>query len=197
MAAKAVREAGYHDTRLTNAHTQYVRREDRELFGKYNVIANTTGAWFVNDENNEIALGDRAKELFLMKTLIKNGSKITLSSDYSASELGHEPLKNIEMIVTRQVYGEKDFPVLEPVEERLTIEEAIEAYTINAAYQVRMDDKIGSIEEGKYADLVVLGENIFETDTYSIHRIPVVMTITNGKVVYNTNNIGSVVVKCC
>lgn len=45
MAAIAVREAGFWDTRITNAHTQYLIDDDIPLFGKYNIIANTTGVW--------------------------------------------------------------------------------------------------------------------------------------------------------
>ena len=88
------------------------------------------------------------------------------------------------MVTTRQPYGEKDYPVLEPVAERLNMAEAIEAYTINGAYEIHMEDKLGSIEAGKYADMIVLDQNLFEVDTYAIHDISVVMTILNGKIVY-------------
>ena len=56
----------------------------------------------------------------------------------------------------------------------------IAGYTINNAYQIRMEDKIGSIEVGKYADMVVLNQNLFDIDTYDIHNVKVVETIFNG-----------------
>ena len=61
----------------------------------------------------------------------------------------------------------------------------IRGYTLDAAYQLRLADKIGSIETGKKADLVVLDRNLFEIDTYSIHQTEVVMTIFAGEVIYS------------
>ena len=59
----------------------------------------------------------------------------------------------------------------------MTVEQAIKAYTINGAYQFRMEDKIGSIEVGKLADLVVLGKNLFEVKPEEIHKVPVLLTL--------------------
>lgn len=185
MAAKAVREAGFDDVRFTNSHTQYVRKEDRGQFGKYNVIANTSGAWHVEYAPNHTALGEeRANDLFTMRSIINGGGIVTLGSDFPVDEVGNEPLKGLEMSVTRRQFSNRDYPVMQPAEEALTVEEAIAAYTINGAYQVHMEDRIGSIEVGKYADLVVLERNIFEVDRHCINEVPVVMTVMNGKTVY-------------
>lgn len=190
MAAKAVREAGYSDVRFTNSHTQYVRKKDRELFGKYNVIANTSGAWHVEYEGNHIALGEeRTNDMFTMNSIIKSGGIVSLGSDFPVDEVGNEPLKGLEMSVTRKAFGEKDFPVLMPAEEALTLEQAIEAYTINGAYQIQMENKIGSIEVDKYADFVVLEKNLFEVEKHSIYNIPIVMTIMNGNIVYSAEQL--------
>ncbi len=69
-------------------------------------------------------------------------------------------------------------------EERLTLEEAIRAVTVNSAWAFFEDDIKGSIEVGKYADLVVLGRDILTIDPLQIKDIPVLMTMTNGKFVY-------------
>ena len=50
-------------------------------------------------------------------------------------------------------------------------DQLIRGYTLNGAYQLRMEDRIGSIETGKAADLTILGENLFEVDRYAIHRV--------------------------
>jgi predicted amidohydrolase YtcJ len=185
MAAKAVREAGYLDTRFTNSHTQYVQKKDRKLFGKYNVIANTSGAWHVEYGPNHVALGEeRTNDIFTMKSIINGGGMVTLGSDFPVDEIGNEPLKGLEMSVTRKAFGEKDFPVLQPTEEALTVEEAIAAYTINGAYQIHMEDKIGSVEVGKYADFVVLENNLFSVEKHCIHQVPIWMTVMNGEIVY-------------
>jgi hypothetical protein len=53
----------------------------------------------------------------------------------------------------------------------MPIDQLIRGYTLNGAYQLRMEDRIGSIETGKAADLTILGENLFEVDRYAIHRV--------------------------
>jgi len=91
----------------------------------------------------------------------------------------------IEIGRTRQYPGEPDAPVQPRESERLSVESLVRGFTIDAAYQIRMEDKIGSIELGKLADIVVLDQNIFEVDPYSIHKTNVVMTVLNGEVIYS------------
>lgn len=188
MAAKAVREAGYDDVRITNAHTEHIAAEDRPLFGKYNVIANTTGVWHYGNPTMYKIVGDRAAEQFWMRPLIEGGARVSMGSDRPVDEYGYEPLKNIQVAITRQLYGEKDGPVLEPADGGMTLQECLESYTVNAAYQLHMEDKVGSLEPGKYADFVVLGADLFETDPYEIYKVPVAMTMMNGKITYKGGN---------
>lgn len=184
-AAKAVREAGYTDTRITNAHTQFVAVEDRPLFGKYNVIANTTGVWHYGAPDGEAIMGEkRAGRSFAMKYLIDGGARMSLGSDRPVDEYGPEPLNSIEVACTRKMIGVPDAPVLSPADQKLTVHQCLEGYTTNAAYQMRMEDKLGTIEAGKYADMVVLGENILEIPLETIHNVPVEKTIADGKIVF-------------
>ncbi|HQN23197.1 MAG TPA: amidohydrolase family protein, partial [Thermotogota bacterium] len=67
-------------------------------------------------------------------------------------------------------------------EERITIDEAIRGYTINAAYQLFMEDIVGSIEVGKFADMIILSENPRETPLDKISEIKVLATYINGEV---------------
>ena len=69
--------------------------------------------------------------------------------------------------------------------EQLSVESLVRGFTLDAAYQIRLEDEIGSIEVGKLADIVVLDQNIFEVDPYSIHKTNVVMTLLNGEVIYS------------
>jgi len=64
------------------------------------------------------------------------------------------------------------------------IDSLIRGFTIDAAYQLHMEDEIGSLEIGKKADLVVLDRNLFETDPYEIHKVEALMTLMDGKVVF-------------
>ena len=113
----------------------------------------------------------------------------TLSSDFPAicpgGILNCTPLHGIEAAHTRQESGNPSAPVVPPADERLTVEQAIRAYTIDNAYQMRMENELGSIEPGKLADLVVLEENLFEIEKHEIHKIQVLLTMMNGKIVFD------------
>ena len=184
LATKHIREKGYNDIRVTSIHTVATNIEDLELFKEYGVIANTTPVWLLENKLKEKMIGDRAHNNYMMNTLLKSGAVVTFSSDYPTDWYGKEPLKGIEMGITRQLYGHPDMPILKPLSERLTVAKMIKGYTIDAAYQMRMENKIGSIEEGKYADLVVLEENIFEIDPHDIHKVEIAMTVANEKIKY-------------
>lgn len=71
--------------------------------------------------------------------------------------------------------------------QEISVMEAIEALTINVAYQVGADNKVGSIEVGKAADLIVLGSNLFEIQANEIHKTEIIMTIVDGQVVYDSS----------
>lgn len=184
MAAKAIREAGYHDTRITNAHTDYVKPCDNRLFGKYNVIANTTCVWHYGIPEMTKVIGERANRTFRIQSLIKEGARMSLGSDKPVDEFGAEPVRGIQMGVTRQMYNDPQAPVLLPEEEKLSVQQCLEGYTINAAYEMHMDDKLGSIEAGKYADLTVLEKDLFEVPVSDLYKTKTVLTMKGGSITY-------------
>ncbi|WCS28267.1 amidohydrolase family protein [Methylobacterium sp. NMS14P] len=115
---------------------------------------------------------------------MKQGGRVSFGTDWPAAGYvsTYAPLTSIQVGVTRQLVGRPDAPVLSPAEERLTVAEAIHANTMGAAYQLRMDDRIGSVEVGKRADLIVLDRNILAIDPHEIHRTQVVLTMMDGVV---------------
>ncbi len=183
-AAKDVRNANCNDTRITNAHTVLVRDCDIPLFSKYNVIANTTGCWHYGTEDGRELLGDRIDYFYPMKKLIDSGARVSLGSDFPVDERGAHPMISMETAVTRQLVGEPNAIKAKPYDQAMSIEEIIDGYTVNAAYQIRKEKVLGSIEVGKYADFTVLKENPFQVDSYNIHKIQVALTIKGGKVTY-------------
>jgi predicted amidohydrolase YtcJ len=96
------------------------------------------------------------------------------------------PWWGMEATVTRGVPGKLDVPKMSP-EQALTVAEAIEAYTINTAWSLLVDDKTGSIEVGKYADMIVLNHNLLEIPETDIHKTEVQKTIFKGQVVYEAD----------
>ena len=83
-------------------------------------------------------------------------------------------------------YGQVDqaAALREPASERLELEQLLRGYTIHAAYPFRMEDRIGSIEVGKLADLVVIDEKLFEMDRYGIHEIVPSAVMMEGEVIH-------------
>jgi predicted amidohydrolase YtcJ len=84
-------------------------------------------------------------------------------------------------LVTRQVLGGVGEPLGE--QERITLREAVDMYTINAARQAYAADRLGSIELGKIADLIVIDRNIFEVPITTVHETQVLVTIMDGEIV--------------
>ena len=180
-AAGKLREKGYDKMRIICSHSAYVFKEDLQLFNKYNVVANSTALWFsaIPEESEDLVSSITEALSYPMKSIKNYGARLSLSSDFPTDSTAFLPLPNVEVAITRQKLGEKDGYIFDK-EERLSLEEVIEAYTINNAYIMRMEDKIGSIEVGKYADMVVFDKNLFEIEPHTIHDVKVYETIMNG-----------------
>lgn len=188
--AEAVRAAGFDDIRLTNAHTQYVAKEDRRKFGELNIIANTSGGWHYWYPGIEDTLGPIYKEEFTLKEIMDGGAIITMGSDRPADEVGYDPRVAIATAMTRRYAGFFDDPemlTLEPEDQKLSLQTCLEAYTVNAAYQIHMENKIGQIKAGAYADIAVFEKDMFELTPEEILKDEVVMTIFDGKTAYERN----------
>ena len=120
-------------------------------------------------------------------SLTNKGVVVSASSDFPACGApiwGCTPFHSIETGVTRQAQGNKDDKILAPESERMTVGQLIKAHTLQSAYQVRREDDLGSIEEGKLADLIVVNQNLFEVSPYEIHKTKVQLTMMNGTVVH-------------
>lgn len=179
-------------SRYSIGHTELVRDQDLKRFGQLDVAAQTTPYWFATDGEMEIAqLGkERADKLYRFRKIIDAGGKATFGSDFpvTGEVFGLSPIPNIEMGMTRKYYGEEGMPVTPPENALLTMAEMIRGYTMDAAYQLNMEQRIGSIEVGKLADMIVVDKNLFDLETYEIHKAKVEMTMMNGRVVFERND---------
>jgi len=124
---------------------------------------------------------DRTWQMYPIKSVRDLGGRIVGGSDYWVTDLN--PLLAIETAVTRQNPWTGEGPVLNEAE-RVDLATMIEAYTINGAYQMKLDDVQGSIEVGKRADFVVIDRNLFEVPASEISDARVTMTIFDGRTVY-------------
>lgn len=179
-------------SRFTLAHVNMVRDSDFKRFKALGVIANIQSFNAQGDgyySYRYMLYGDEwENKLARYNTFFKNGVIVSSSSDFPAcnNDLNQcSPLHGMELGITRQKIGSPmDAAILPDPNERLSIEQMIRAYTINAAYQLHREKEIGSLEIGKKADLVVLDRNPFKTNVKELHMIQVQKTIMNGKLVY-------------
>ena len=175
-------------SRYTIYHIEVITDGDLPRFAELDVIAQSTPLWASYDTYGEqFVSADQFSRFWRFNSLDELGVKLTWGSDFPASGAGMagmSPILQMEIGHTRQAAGEPDAPVQPRESERIDIEAAIRGYTIDAAYQLHMEDEIGSLEAGKKADLVVLDKNLFESDPYEIHRTKVFMTLVDGEIVY-------------
>lgn len=175
-------------SRSTICHIEIVSAQDVARFAALGVVAQTTPTWFYYDDLALNRLGeDRFNQMYPLASILRNGGKVTLGSDYPVSWIGQDalnPMFNIEMAVTRQQAGNAEVPVQPRVSERLSVDQAIRAHTSDAAWQLRLEDDIGTLEVGKLADLVVLERDPYASDPYQLHTIRVDRTFSDGRLVY-------------
>jgi len=188
-AIEAAREAAPDSpTRYAICHIQVITDQDLPRFAELDVIAQSTPLWAAYDTYGEQFVSeDQFSRYWRFNSLSDLGVRLSFGSDFPASgagTLGLSPIVQIEIGHTRQEPGNPDSQVQPRETERLDIESLVRGFTIDAAYQMHMEDEIGSLEVGKKADLVVLDQNIFEVDAYDIHRTKVVMTMMDGDIVY-------------
>ncbi|MEW6982495.1 amidohydrolase [Colwelliaceae bacterium 6471] len=175
-------------SRYTICHIQVMTDRNVQRFADLNVIAQSTPLWTSYDEfGKQFVSEDQFNRYFRFNSLKEAGVKMSFGSDYPASgagTLGISPIFSMEIGHTRQNPGEPDAPIQPNIEERLDIASLIRGYTLDGAYQLHMEDEIGSINVGKKADFVVLDKNLFEEAPYEIHKVKVLQTILAGKTVY-------------
>ncbi|CAN0622305.1 putative amidohydrolase 3 [Burkholderia multivorans] len=175
--------------RHTLAHLILVDDKDVPRFGELGVVAQFSSQWAVPDASWKGVMvkryGDaRANRLYRMASIQKHGGPISLGTDWPAAGYysTFRPLEAIEIATTRRELGKAEQSPLEPADEKMSLDDALRASTLGGAWQLRMEHRIGSIEVGKLADLVVLDKNLFEIPSHEIHKAKVVMTVMNGKI---------------
>jgi len=175
--------------RVTMAHLQTVHASDRSRFGALGVGANFTPWWYGDDGMDAANTGlgpNRAADTYTASPLFDTGGNVTFSSDDWRLDV-LSPFLGMEVDHTRQypaaITGVEPDSFRQPATEKLPLELMVKGYTINGAYQLRMEDEIGSIEVGKSADLVVLPENLFEMDTQDLHALKPDAVIVEGALI--------------
>lgn len=171
------------DRRWRIEHAQHLLPEDIERIGMLQIIASVQPYHAIDDGRwAERKIGkERCRTTYAFKSLRENGVVLACGSDWTVAPLN--PLTGIYAAVTRETLDGKNPEGWIP-EQKISLEEAIRGYTLNGAYAEFAENKKGSIEKGKLADLVVLDLNLFEIPPERIREAHVKMTILNGKILY-------------
>jgi predicted amidohydrolase YtcJ len=180
----AIRTNGPRDRRFRIEHAQHLRPRDYARFKELGVIASMQPYHIIDDGRwAEGRIGaKRCASSYACRSLLDAGAKLAFGSDWSVAPL--DPLPGIDGAVNRRTLDGKH-PRGWFAEQKITVEQAIEAYTLGSAYAAGQEKERGSIAVGKWADLVVLSRDILaKEESDHIGETKVEMTIVGGKVVY-------------
>jgi predicted amidohydrolase YtcJ len=174
---------GPRDRRWRVEHAQHLRPGDIARFGRLGIIASVQPFHLIDDGRwAEKKIGrERAKTTYAFRSLLDAGAVLAFGSDWTVAPL--DPVTGIYAAVTRRTLDGKNPGGWVP-EQKISVEEAVKAYTINGAFTEFAEETKGSIEEGKLADLVVLSRDIFKIPAEEIRGIEVRMTVLGGKIVH-------------
>jgi predicted amidohydrolase YtcJ len=169
------------------AHIQFIDPSDIPRFAELGAVANVQPLWARNEPSvTELSVPvvgpDRSRWIYAFRSLREAGALMTISSDWTVSTLN--PFEIIETAVTRRKPGmQANVPAFLP-EECLTVEDCVRGYTIDAATAGWRAADTGSLSPGKFADLIVLDQDIFACAPGDIARTRVLQTWLGGRLVW-------------
>lgn len=182
---EAERKNGKRDSRHSIEHIEVINQDDIERFSKLGVIASMQPdhmAASSREVYSSIIGPEREKNVFLTKSLLNSGASLALGTDFPVS-ISLNPMRQIYTAITR-VDSSGNPQNTWHHEQKLTLAEALKAYTYGSAYGCFREHELGTLEAGKLADLVVLDRNLFDIPESEVLKTKVELTINDGKVVY-------------
>ncbi|MGA8150978.1 MAG: amidohydrolase [Terriglobales bacterium] len=171
------------DRRFRIEHAQHMAAKDFARFAQLGVIASVQPYHAIDDGRwAEPRIGhDRASRTYAFRTFLDHGVRLAFGTDWDVAPLN--PMLGIYAAVTRATLDGKNpngwFP-----EQKLTVKEAIQAYTMGSAYAEFQEKEKGSITPGKLADMVLLSDDIFSIAPVKIRDVKVIKTIVGGRLIW-------------
>lgn len=182
-------ESAQKDRRLRIEHAQHLAPEDIDRFADQHVIASVQPYHAIDDGRwaEELIGHERAQTTYAFKSLMNSGAKVIFGSDWPVAPAS--PLLGIYAAVTRRTTDDKNPDGWIP-EQRITVEQALESYTKNAAFGSFEENIKGTLEKGKLADFVVLSADLMKIHPTEIKNAQVIRTYIGGKIMYSNNQLG-------
>jgi predicted amidohydrolase YtcJ len=183
MFERLEREGGSSERRLRIEHAQHLSPADIPRFGKLHVIASMQPYHAIDDGRwADKRIGpERAKTTYAFRSLLDAGGVLAFGSDWFVAPMN--PLVGIYAAVTRRTLDGRHPGGWVP-QQKISVAEAVHAYTVVPAYASLEESIKGSIEPGKLADLAVLSADIFHIDPVEIQNTKVDLTIFDGKPIF-------------
>jgi predicted amidohydrolase YtcJ len=184
--AEIDKEHGDRDRRWRIEHAQHMAAKDFDRFAQLRVIASVQPYHAIDDGRwAESRIGrDRSSRTYAFRTFLNHGVRLALGTDWDVAPLN--PMLTLYAATTRATLDGKNpngwFP-----EQKLTTQEAIEAYTMGSAYAEFQENEKGSITPGKLADMVLLSEDVLTIDPVKIRDVKVLETWVGGKLTYEAH----------
>jgi len=180
---KVITQNGPRDRRWRIEHAQHLRPEDMERMARLGIIASVQPYHAIDDGRwAEQKIGpERCRTTYAFRSLLDKGVRLAAGSDWTVAPL--DPLAGIYAAVTRRTTDGKHPGGWYP-EQKISLEQALRAYTTDGAYAEFAELSKGTIKEGFLADLVVLNRNIFRFPAEEIAEARVQTTVVGGRIVF-------------
>lgn len=178
---------GIRDSRHALEHIEVIHPEDIVRFERLGVIPSIQPshiALMPKESHTTRVHNERFPYLYPSKSLKGSTNNLVFGTDYPISSLN--PLEEIYFAVTRLDYTENE---VWNEQETVSVADALKAYTQGPAYSVFRENELGTIEQGKLADIVVLDQNLFNTQKKEIKNAKVLLTMIDGKIIYTNESI--------
>jgi predicted amidohydrolase YtcJ len=180
---EAERENGPRDRRFRVEHAQHLSPSALPRFAALGVIPSMQPYHAIDDGRwAEKRIGpERIKTTYAFRSLLDAGASLAFGSDWTVAPM--DVRRGLYAAVTRRTLDGAN-PAGWVPEERIELEEALRAYTLGSAGAGFMEGKVGTLEEGKYADMAILSQDLFAVDPVDLPAVQVDLTIVEGEIVY-------------
>lgn len=177
------KENGTKERRFRIEHAQHLHPKDIGRFKTLGVIPSMQPYHCIDDGRwAEKRLGaERSKTTYAFRSLLDAGANLSFGSDWFVAPL--DPIQGIYAAVTRQTLN-GDHPDGWVPEQKISVAEAVRCYTLSDAYAEFAEKEKGSLETGKWADFVMLSDDIFAIEPVQIQEVKITATVVGGKIVF-------------
>ncbi len=178
------------------AHTSLIHPDDVPRIAELNVWAEFSPVFWYDMPAVQVAAKDigehRVKKyMYPIKPIVDSGASVSIGTDWAVTPVN--PFIALETVVTRRDPGVTEGPSLNAEEYAIPLETAVWMYTQGGADSQKLGDKIGSITAGKFADFVVLDQNIFEVPIHEVHKTKPLSTVVGGQDVYLSSMVEEII----